>query len=62
MTDSEGKRADRIGAYAEQGNVYVNTLIVEQAEERAKLAGIPQNVPLRGATKFVGREDDLRMI
>ncbi|MBW4422816.1 MAG: hypothetical protein KME13_27170 [Myxacorys californica WJT36-NPBG1] len=62
MSESEGKRADKIGAYAEQGNVYIDTLVVEQSEERATLKGIPQNVPLRGATKFVGRDDDLKTI
>jgi len=62
MTESDRKRAEKIGAYAEQGDIRIEKLYLDQREERAQLNSIPQNVPMRGATKFVGRETELATI
>jgi len=62
MTESDSKRAEKIGAYAEQGDIRIEKLYLDQREERAQLNSIPQNVPMRGATKFVGRETELATI
>ena len=62
MTESDRKRAEKIGAYAEQGDIRIGKLYLDQREERAQLNSIPQNVPMRGATKFVGRETELATI